>query len=268
MEASTETFQIPLEAAEVYESKFVPALFADWAPHLVDVAGVAPGQAVLDVACGTGIVARTAAERMKGRGRVVGLDLNEAMLTVARRVRPGIEWRRGDVTETPFPDGSFDVVLCQMALMFFPDRGRALREMARVAKSDGTVALVVPASLDSQAAYGPFVEIVARHTGPEARSLLSTYWACGNVAELRQLIESAGLRITGIRTRLGTAKFDSAEDFVATEVKSTPLFERLGDDVYGRILSDAHEALRPFTRPGGALEIPLVGHLVSARKPS
>ena len=124
---NTETFQLSMAAAEAYEARFVPALFAEWAPHLVELAGVAPGQAVLDVACGTGIVARTAADTLEGAGRVVGLDLNEAMLAVARRVRPDIEWRQGDAASLPFPDGSFDTVLCQMALMFFPDRARALR---------------------------------------------------------------------------------------------------------------------------------------------
>src|SRR5688572_27748780 len=133
MAGSVETFQLSVEAAEVYESKFVPAVFAEWAPHLVEAAGVAPGQAVLDVACGTGVVARTAADRMGGKGRVVGLDLNDGMLAVAGRLRPDIEWRQGDAAELPFDAGSFDVVLCQSALMFFPDRARALREMARVA---------------------------------------------------------------------------------------------------------------------------------------
>ena len=82
----SESFQIPIEAAEAYEAAFVPAFFAQWAPILCDAAGIGAGHKVLDVACGTGIVARTAAERCRG-GQVVGVDLNEAMLTVARRVR-------------------------------------------------------------------------------------------------------------------------------------------------------------------------------------
>ena len=90
--SSSESFQIPIEAAEFYESAFVPAFFAQWAPLLCDAAGVAPGQRVLDVACGTGIVARTAADRSAPSGSVVGVDLNEAMLTVARRVCPDIEF--------------------------------------------------------------------------------------------------------------------------------------------------------------------------------
>jgi ubiquinone/menaquinone biosynthesis C-methylase UbiE len=147
MQRATETFQLSLAAAEAYESKFVPALFAEWAPHLVHIAGVAPGQTVLDVACGTGIVARTSADLLGGHGRVVGLDLNEAMLTVAGRLRPDLEWRHGDAQTLPFADQSFDTVLCQMALMFFPDRVRAVKEMARVVARERIVALSVPAGL-------------------------------------------------------------------------------------------------------------------------
>jgi ubiquinone/menaquinone biosynthesis C-methylase UbiE len=258
----TETFQLSVAAAEAYEARFVPALFAEWAPQLVELAGVAPGQAVLDVACGTGIVARTAADTLRGEGRVVGLDLNEAMLAVARRVRPDLEWRQGDAAALPFPDGAFDAALCQMALMFFPDRARALGEMGRVVAPGGTVAVVVPGQLASQPAWGPFVAMVARHAGPEAVSLLSTYWACGDLAQLRALVESAGLDVTATRTRLGTARFDSVDAFVATEVESTPLIDRISQAVYARIREDAREVLRTFTTPAGAVEAPLQGHLV------
>jgi SAM-dependent methyltransferase len=142
---SSASFQIPIEAAEFYESAFVPTFFAQWAPVLCEAADVRSGQRLLDVACGTGIVARTAAGLVEPDGKVVGLDLNEAMLTVARRVCPDIEFHQGDATALPFPDGSFDVVLCQLALMFFPDRSQALAEMRRVVTAGGTVAVVVPA---------------------------------------------------------------------------------------------------------------------------
>ena len=84
-----ESFQIPIEAAELYESAFVPGFFAQWAPILCEVAGVEPGGAVLDVACGTGIVARTAADIVGPTGTVIGLDVNEAMLAVAAPRTPG-----------------------------------------------------------------------------------------------------------------------------------------------------------------------------------
>ena len=262
----TESFQIPIEAAEAYEAAFVPAFFAQWAPILCAAAGITTGQNVLDVACGTGIVARTAAD-IVGPANVVGVDLNEAMLTVARRVRADIDWRRGDVAALPLPAGSCDAVLCQMALMFFPDRAGALRELARVAAPGGTVAVLVPSSLDAQPAYGPLVDMAAGHAGPEARSLLGTYFACGDVGDLVGLFEQAGLRDATTETHMGTARFPSADALVATEVESTPLGERLTIETYERIRAGARTVLAPFTTSAGALEAPFEVQVVSACRP-
>ena len=266
MTDAAETFQIPLEVAETYEASFVPALFAEWAPVLVEFANVSAGQSVLDVACGTGIVSRTVADRIGETERLVGMDLNDAMLTVARRVRPDIEWQQGDVAAIPFPDASFDVVLCQMAMMFFPDRVRALREMGRVSTSGGTVAVLVPSSLDAQPVWGPFVDIAAKHAGGDARSLLETYWSCGDLEALKSVFETAGLEVTATRSRVGTARFGSVDALVETEVNSTPLVDRLTEPVFARILAETRDALDPFTTSDGALEGPIECHLLAATK--
>jgi ubiquinone/menaquinone biosynthesis C-methylase UbiE len=260
-----ESFQIPLETAELYESKFVPALFADWAPHVVEMGDVAAGQSVLDVACGTGIVARAAAERVGPGGRVVGVDINEAMLTVAERVCPELELRRADVTALPFEDALFDVVLCQMALMFFPDPQAALRELGRVVKPEGTVVVMVPSSLDAQPAYAPLVALASEHAGPEAVAMLSAYWTCGDLDELLHTMRAADLDVLSTRTRMGTAHFASIDEFVAVEVESTPVRERLTDDEYDALRREANTALHDFTSVDGAAEIPLEGHLIAAR---
>jgi len=262
----SESFQIPIEAAEAYEAAFVPAFFAQWARILCEAARVAPGQKILDIACGTGIVARTAADLVGARS-VVGVDLNEAMLTVASRVRADIDWRKGDAGALPLPDGSFDAVLCQMALMFFPDGAKALREMARVAAPGGTVAVLVPRSLGFQPAYGPFVDMAARHAGPEARSLLSTYFACGDLTHLTGLFEQADLPVTTTGTHLGTARFPSVDALVTTEVDSTPLGERITPEVYDQIRDGARNVLAPFTTADGSLEAPFEVHVVTARRP-
>ena len=127
-----DAWQLAHDAAVAYEKDFVPAIFAQWPPVLAEVAGMKPGDRVLDVACGTGILARDAADRVGSTGRVTGFDLNEAMLAVARRLRAEINWRQGDAGKLPFEDGAFDVVVSQFALMFFPDQVAALREMWRV----------------------------------------------------------------------------------------------------------------------------------------
>lgn len=264
MSSTHETFTIPLEVAEVYEAKFVPAIFQEWAPHILDIAHVDRGCDLLDVACGTGIVARTAADRVGSAGSVIGVDLNEAILTVARRVRPDLDWRQGDVAALPFDDGSFDAVVCQMGFMFFPDRRAAFSEMARVARPEGTIAVVVPASLAAQPAYREFVDIAARHAGPDARSLLTTYWNCGDLDALTEVIESSGLEVTDSRTRTGTARFDTSDELVATEVEGSPLIERLDEDTYARIRDDVRSAMSRYVTPKGRFEVPLVGHVVAA----
>lgn len=262
---ASDDFQLSLEAAEVYEAQFVPALFGRWAPHLVRAAGVRPGQSVLDVACGTGVVAREAARLMQGRGRVVGLDVNAGMLAVARRVSPDLEWVEADAVALPFPDRSFDVVLCQAGLMFVPDPGHALREMARVAAPEGTVAVQVWDELRAQTAWAPFYEVVGRHAGPDAVDLISTYWRLGDLAELTEGITAAGLRVLDTLTRTDTAAFPSVEGFVSTEVDGTPLRQRLSEDAYARILEDTRKVLEPFRTVDGRLELPMRGHIVTAR---
>ena len=266
MSGTVETFQLSVEAAEVYESQFVPALFAEWAPHLVEAGGVAPGQAVLDVACGTGVVARAAADRMGGLGRVVGLDLNEGMLTVAGRLRPDIEWRQGDAAALSFAPGSFDVVLCQSALMFFPDRAGALREMARVATPGGTVAVQVWDQLEAQEGYAAMYAAFARHIGPEAGQLEGAIWALGDLELVGSLFEAPGLRVTATRARAGTARFPSAPVAVATELEATPLAQRIDEQTYRRALQAGVEAMAPFVVDGGRVELPIRGHIVTATK--
>lgn len=266
MTTSTESFHISLEAAEVYEATFVPGFFAQWAPLLCDAAGVTAGHLVLDVACGTGIVARIAADRA-GPASVTGVDINPAMLTVARRVRPDITWREGDAASLPFADGSFDAVLCQMALMFFPDRAAALAEFGRVAVTGGTVAVLVPSHLGAQPAYGPFVDMAARVAGPDARSLLSAYFACGDDAGLAVLFERAGLEQVTVRPTLGEMRFPSVDALVATEVDSTPLGERITESVRARLLDGARDVLAGFTAGDGSLRAPFECLLATGRRP-
>ncbi len=136
-------FKIPETPGEIYEQHMVPAIFARWASDLVDAAGVRPGQRVLDVACGTGVVTRLLAERVGPTGRAVGLDFNAGMLAVARAAALGlaIEWLEGNAMSMPLPDAAFDAVVCQQGLQFVPDKLAALREMRRVLVPSGRLAM-------------------------------------------------------------------------------------------------------------------------------
>jgi SAM-dependent methyltransferase len=152
------------------------------------------------------------------------------------------EWSRGDAENLPFPDAEFDVALCQSALFFFADPGRAVAEMARVVVPRGVIALQTYAPLAEQPAYGPFVELTARHAGPEARVLLGTYWSQGDIDGVLQLTASAGLSLLS-RSSLGVAVFPSAAAVADTELQATPLAERMTPEAYARVLAGTEELL-------------------------
>jgi ubiquinone/menaquinone biosynthesis C-methylase UbiE len=257
-----ETFQVSLEIAETYEAAFVPSLFAGVARRLIEFIGIAPDQNVLDVGCGTGIVARTAADR---GATVTGLDLNEAMLTVARRLRPDLTWRQGDAAALPFPDAAFDVTLCQSALMFVPDPTVAMREMARVTVADGTVGVQIWASPDRQRGFRPLADAVARHAGPDSVDLIGTYFRLGDPAEFTQRCADARLAVTAVETTEVTLHAPSVDAYVTTEVESTPLVKRIDEETYARLRSDARTGLAPFCDASGALELPFEIHLIRAQ---
>ena len=260
MSRAVEDFQITPEQAQFYEDSFVPGIVAEWAPRLVGFAGVAPGDAVLDVACGTGIVARTAADAVGPSGSVTGIDLNPAMLDVARKMRAELSWQQGDAATLPFPDNDFDVVLSQMALMFMPDRGRVLAEMARVARR--RVGVLVPASLGDQPAYAALTRVVAQHAGEDGASLMATYWSCGDLAWLTALVHECGAVNVHSRTVSGTAAFPTLEAMIATEVEGSPLIDRINEATYARIREDGVAALSAYRTVQGGVKAPLVCHMV------
>jgi ubiquinone/menaquinone biosynthesis C-methylase UbiE len=111
---------------EMFESILVPAIFLPWADDLIDRAAPSPRERVLDVGCGTGVVARRVRQRYGGNTRITGLDLNPEMVAVARSLAPDIEWRQGNALDLPFANTCFDLVLSQEALQFFSgsDGGR------------------------------------------------------------------------------------------------------------------------------------------------
>src|SRR5437773_11787744 len=179
-------FQLQGDAAARYERWAVTFVAAPWVPGLLDLAELHRGERVLDMATGTGVVARLAARRVIPGGAVTGVDLNEAMLDVARQLplppTLKIDWRQGSALALPAPDGAFDVVLCQQGLQFFPDRPRALADMVRVLASTGRVALSV---WTGPAPY--FVaqrEALARHVSAAAEASIAAAFTLGDADEL------------------------------------------------------------------------------------
>jgi SAM-dependent methyltransferase len=262
-----ESWQVSGDAAEVYEKCFVPAIFGRWAPQIVDAARVASVDRVLDVGCGTGVLARGAADRVADESHVTGLDLNEGMLAVARRLRPQIDWRQGDATKLPIPVESYDVVMSQFSLMYFPDRSAAIREMVRVLRPDGRVAVAVWGPYERAAGYVILTEIAKRECGQAAAGVLRAPFVLGDEDALRVLFQEAGVDEPTIELREGTITFPSIEVFVGTEVKGSPLEALLDEESYQRLVQEAKEKLLQFCIEGGKIVMPMDAFVITARKP-
>ena len=199
-----ERWQLEGASAELYERYLVPSVTLPWAVDLVDRVGVRRGDRVLDVACGTGAVARVAAERVGDSGRVAGLDVNRGMLAVARSLQPagaaGIEWHEGSALELPFDDREFGVVLCQLGLQFFPDRPTALLEMRRVSTPGGRVAASVFTAIERNPATHALSDALDRHLGDGASLAKRNEHSLADPEELRALLAAAGFADVRVET--------------------------------------------------------------------
>lgn len=258
--------QLIRSAAEIYDTFFVPALFGEWAPRMADAAKLAPGQTVLDVACGTGVLAREALMRIQPGGSVTGLDRNEDMLAVARRREPDIDWQCGVAEALPFADHSFDIVACQFALMFFEDRRAALQQMWRVLRPGGCLVIVVWDALERTPGYASMVELLQRLFGERIANELRAPFCLGDPVQLRALFDDAGITEIKLNTVVGTARFPSIGEWVHIDVKGWTLADLIDDVQYHRLRSEAETELARYRQTDGSVVFDSPAHIVLARK--
>jgi SAM-dependent methyltransferase len=264
--AEPERWQVSTDAAEFYESCFVPAIFGAWAGPVADAAGIRRGDKALDVGCGTGVLAREALRRVGQEGQVVGLDLNAGMLAVAARTEPNVEWRQGDAASLPFEDASFDVVVSQFALMYFPDRVPSLREMWRTLAPGGRLTVASWAPINHARGYQILVDIAARQCGHEAADVLAAPFVLGDPAELGELYADSGIPGAKVTLHEGSIQFPSVAEFIRIEVNGSPLADMLSDDAMQALAAESEDALVEFVVPSGAIVMPMDAHIVTAGK--
>ncbi|MBW2698346.1 MAG: methyltransferase domain-containing protein [Deltaproteobacteria bacterium] len=261
-----ETGQVTGDAAEVYDERFLPAMFNEWAPRVAELAELEPGMRVLDVACGTGVLSLVVAEVVMPDGTVVGLDLNPGMLDVARRKAPRIDWREASAEAIPFEDAAFDAVVSQFGLMFVEDKARAIREMVRVLRPAGRLAIAVWDSLPNVTGYGAFTGLLSRLFGDSAAESLRAPYSLGDTQILSSLFSVTDALDITISTLEGKVRYPSIRYWMEADIRGWTLSDALDDAQLELLISEAETDLARFVNDDGAVEFSSPAHIVAGTK--
>ncbi len=249
MSNSKSGFQLKGVGPEAYERYMVPIHCMALAKDLVNRVGLKPREHVLDVACGTGIVSRYAAQQVGTLGHITGVDLNPAMIEVARLASTyfdQIEFLEGSALELPVPDTYFDVVLCQQAIMFFPDKEKAVREMYRTLKPGGRVGLNVFRTPKFVPSFAYLIEALEKHAGTAAADFMRAPFVMESVAKMRSLFEKAGFQEIEVVIRVDELRYPSVEHLIRyetlnmsePEIHTTEMQEKLTHEM--KVLAEAN----------------------------
>ena len=259
------------DATEHYE-RYSALMMAPFVAAIVEAADLFPGAQVLDLACGTGFVARAAAAQVGPTGHVAAADLLEDMLTTAARnaprMYPDIEFTQAPADKLPYPDDSFDVVLCQQGIQYFPDLAAALTEAARVTRTGGRLAITTwtpPA--DRIPYFAAQLKAVTEHGDPEARARFETSLSCP-ADRLVAALTAAGFHdITTREVTFGIA-FPDIADFVTGHLAAVPwgqsIEEAGGRPRFTEAAETIREALASHTSPDGSATLPFTSTLATA----
>jgi ubiquinone/menaquinone biosynthesis C-methylase UbiE len=260
-------FAVSNKSAQNYEQYIVQLVITPHTHAVLDHMPLQKGNRVLDVACGTGIVTRIAAERFDNIGKIVGLDRNPAMLDIARQSNPSnipVEWHEGDMCALPFPDDSFDVVFCQQGMQYVQDKLAALREMDRVLVSGGRLAFTVWSAPHPHAAA--FAEALRSHVSDEAATNALSASSWGDPEVIRNVVGEVGFRTVEMDVIQSMGRLSSSADAVSSWVAyqgSRSSFASEIENSLTAISQDVSDALQVY-REGDEFVIPSQAHLVRA----
>lgn len=219
-------WQLCGDGPEAYEKYIVPAFSGAWAQDIVDRAALRNGDRILDVGCGTGIVSRYAFKALGESCHITGMDINEIVLKKAGEICPPnithIEWKQGDVTDIPFSDNKFDVVLCQQGLQYFPDRPRSLNEMNRVLVNQGRAVFSVWRPIEYFPFYSALHSTLEKYVSAEAASILASAFTGGESAQLKILFENAGFKDIDICLIIKQMRYSPIEEFLIGGFVASP----------------------------------------------
>lgn len=255
------------KTATAYEKLLVPALFQEWADRLAKIYDIESAHKILDVACGTGVLARAVARQLP-KSSVTGLDLNPGMLAVAKKLAPSIDWQQGSAEELPFSNDTFDAVLSQFGLMLFSSPKTALTEMKRVLKPGGTLIIAVFDSIEHIPAYEKMADLFARKVDNSVGEALRFPFSMGDTDKLYSLFSEVGLNDPNVITEKRAARFSSPKHMALSDVKGWFPFAQihLDDQMIESIIEEAETVLEPYKTADGEIQFDLSVHIIKARK--
>lgn len=257
-----------IEAGRGYESLFVPALFDQWTRHLIEGASIRKGSHVLDVACGTGVLARNALSRTGPGGRVTGVDPAPGMLAAAEEIEPGIDWVLCGAEALRLQDESFDCVVSQFGMMFFEDREKSVEEMFRVLKHGGSLAIAIWNTVEQNPAYADIIAVLQEHVGTAAADALRLPYSLGDHDEVTSVLDNSGFTSINVETKVESARFPSSRHMVEAELRGwLPLFDiMLSEAEINEVLAASDSTLSKYTSSSGHAVFPTSAHVITARK--
>ena len=262
---------IDTTAARAYEDHMVPSMFGPWVEDVVALAQLKPSERVLDVACGTGIATHAAATRVAPQGLVAGLDIDPAMIEVARsKPLPAdvarVTWHCESALDMSFQDASFDVVLCLQGLQFFPDRIAGLQEMCRVLTAAGRMVASVWRSIEYCKGHDALAKALERY-GLDAQAAHRPF-SLGDTEELVGLARTAGFRSVKVQSVMKLMRFPSPQNFVQSLAAGAPstrhALAKVPDARREELVEAVASELRPYTDAEG-VAIPYSSHFLTAQ---
>jgi ubiquinone/menaquinone biosynthesis C-methylase UbiE len=271
MTTSTQ-WQLAHEAAERYERILTPAILGPAARALGEWSALRDGETVLDIGCGTGAAARFAAEKVGLSGRVAGVDINSAMIDVARSLPPvrgaSIEWFENSADDLPFVDHSFDAVLCAQTLQFLSNRRGALAEIYRVLKPGGRATVSTWCDIQDSPYFYALVEAINRHIGSETAQGLKAAFNLTDPDTIRSLLTNAGYQHIDMIVKPLDLPLPNLVDFVPSHVSATPMsvgFKAAAKQAQLDVVQEVSDRLAPYQTDTGVC-VPFRTHFAMGKK--
>lgn len=262
------SFQLSGSAPEIYENTMVPLWFGRWAEELLSVVALRENENVLDVACGTGVTTRLAKMNVGASGRVVGLDINAGMLSKASELAHGqdIVWMESDVADTGLTADSFDAIISQHGLHYFPDQPAALKEFFRILKPSGRIAISI---WDGHSAYTTAIcAAVEKYISPEIAAKQRSQRETPSESSLIKTFSEVGFREVAVVRQELSIKVPLAAEFVPLHLGSMPIakaFHDLPEQEKELLIADVEAALQRYI-VGDKIVYPDAVNVVTASK--